>query len=169
MPVKVAFIGAGSVGFTRTLFRDILTVPELQDTEFAFTDISRRNLDMVTQICQKDIAANKLPATIVATTDRRRALEGASDVINCTRIGGLEAFATDHGAVNVVGLCHGVEGGWHQIDCMLANLHGDERLRGNQARERTQVVWRRHQSPDLVHQGSLQGAAGGECRTPDRF
>ena len=191
MPIKVAFIGAGSVGFTRTLLRDLLTVPEFADTQFAFTDISRRNLDMVRQLCEKDIRGNKLPATITATTDRRRALAGADYVINCTRIGGLEAFATDidiplkygvdqcvgdtlciggimygqrnipcildfcrdirevakpgalflnyanpmamntwaavdHGQVNMVGLCHGVEGGWDQIAHTLALLHGDE-------------------------------------------
>ena len=191
MPIKVAFIGAGSVGFTRTLLRDILTVPEFADTQFAFTDISRRNLDMVRQLCEKDIRANNLPATISATPDRRRALAGADYVINCTRIGGLPAFATDidiplkygvdqcvgdtlcvggimygqrnipcildfcrdirevakpgalflnyanpmamntwaavaHGNVNMVGLCHGVEGGWDQIAHALALLHGDE-------------------------------------------
>ena len=38
MPVKVAVIGAGSIGFTRRLMGDILMVPELQDTEFAFHD-----------------------------------------------------------------------------------------------------------------------------------
>ncbi len=93
--MRIAFIGAGSTGFTHKLVRDILTVPELQGTTFAFNDINRRNLDMVRQICEKDIAANKLPARIVGTTDRRRALEGADYVISCVRIGGLEAFAHD--------------------------------------------------------------------------
>jgi len=95
MAIKVAFIGAGSVGFTRTLTRDLLTVPEFADTHFAFHDISKPNLDMVAQICAKEIAANNLPATIDATLDRRRAVADADYVINCTRIGGLEAFALD--------------------------------------------------------------------------
>jgi len=95
MSIKVAFIGAGSITFTRGLFRDILAVPELQDTRFAFTDISRRNLDMVTQLCQKDLRENRLPASLAATTDRRRALDGADYVISCVRIGGLEAFQSD--------------------------------------------------------------------------
>ena len=95
MAIKVAFIGAGSVGFTRRLFRDILAVPELQDTHFALTDINRRNLDMVAELCRKDLAVNKLPATLAVTLDRRRALAGADYVINCTRIGGLEAFKLD--------------------------------------------------------------------------
>ena len=33
--MRIAFIGAGSVGFTQKLVRDILTVPELQETEFS--------------------------------------------------------------------------------------------------------------------------------------
>jgi len=95
MAVKVAFIGAGSIGFTRRLFRDILSIDELRDTHFAMTDINKRNLDMVVQLCRKDLRANKLPARITATPDRRRALAGADYVINCTRIGGLEAFKLD--------------------------------------------------------------------------
>ncbi len=95
MSINVAFIGAGSVGFTRRLFRDILSVPELQDTHFSMMDISRHNLDMVVKLCQKDLRVNQLPATISASTDRRKALEGADYVINCTRIGGLEAFRHD--------------------------------------------------------------------------
>ena len=95
MPITVAFIGAGSVGFTRRLTLDILTVPELRDTHFAFHDISKRNLGMVADLCRKDIKGNKLPARLTTTTERRRALDGADYVINCTRIGGLEAYATD--------------------------------------------------------------------------
>jgi alpha-galactosidase len=95
MTIKIAMIGAGSIGFTRTLLRDILAVPELADTTFAFTDISERNLDMVTQLCQREIAASHLPATIIATTDRRAAIADSDYVISTIRQGGLEAFQTD--------------------------------------------------------------------------
>ncbi|MCP4305945.1 MAG: alpha-glucosidase/alpha-galactosidase, partial [bacterium] len=92
---KVAVIGAGSVGFTRRLVKDMLSVPELQDVEFVLTDISEHNLTMVGQILERMIAASNLPARITATTDRRRALEGARYIINCTRIGGLDAYRHD--------------------------------------------------------------------------
>ena len=95
MALKVAFIGAGSVGFTRGLLRDLLSIPEFQDTQFAFTDISERNLDMVTQLCEKMIRNNKLPATITATLDRRRALADADYVFNVFRVGGHDAFKLD--------------------------------------------------------------------------
>ena len=95
MPLKIAMIGAGSVGFTRGLLRDILSVPELADTQLAFHDISEHNMDMVTQLCRRDIEANSLPATVSATLDRREALAGADYVLCMIRQGGLEAFQTD--------------------------------------------------------------------------
>lgn len=95
MSIKVAVIGAGSVGFTRGMCRDILTVPELQDTRFAFTDINEHNLDMVTQLVRRDIEASHLPATVTATVDRKPAIEGADYVLSFVRVGGLEAFQYD--------------------------------------------------------------------------
>ncbi|MHB1295043.1 MAG: alpha-galactosidase [Anaerolineae bacterium] len=95
MSFKVAFIGAGSIGFTRSLVRDLMSVPEFRDVQIAFTDISARNLEMVTALCQRDLQANGFATTIMATTDRRAALEGAQYVFCVARIGGLEAFQTD--------------------------------------------------------------------------
>lgn len=95
MSFKVAFIGAGSIGFTRRLLSDILTVPEFQDIEVAFTDINEENLRMVTELCQRDIDSNGLSIKIQATPDRREAFRNARYVINCVRIGMLEGFATD--------------------------------------------------------------------------
>jgi alpha-galactosidase len=95
MKRKIAFIGAGSIGFTRGLVRDILAVPELQNTEFTFTDISKRNLDMVHKLVRRDIKENGVLATVKATTERRKAVEGANYVFCVVRIGGLEAFEHD--------------------------------------------------------------------------
>lgn len=95
MSFKVAFTGAGSIGFTRIILTDILAVPELQNIDISFTDINEKNLDMVTQLCQRDIDLNGLKIKIQATTDRRKAFKDAKYIFNMTRIGGLEAFATD--------------------------------------------------------------------------
>ncbi|MCA9912682.1 MAG: alpha-glucosidase/alpha-galactosidase, partial [Anaerolineae bacterium] len=95
MAIKIAMIGAGSIGFTRRLMQDILAVPELQDTTFALMDISERNLEMVTQLCERDIQANGLPAQIIATTNQRDAITDSDYVICMIRQGGLEAFALD--------------------------------------------------------------------------
>lgn len=95
MPIKIAMIGAGSIGFTRRLMHDILAIPELTDTTFALMDLSQRNLDMVTQLCRRDIEANKLPATVIPTTSQREAIADSDYIICMIRQGGLEAFQTD--------------------------------------------------------------------------
>ncbi len=49
--------------------------------------------------------------------------------------------ARDRGeGVNTIGLCHGVEGGWMQIDAALANLHGDPPREGRSHQQRTKIV-----------------------------
>ena len=93
--IRVAFIGAGSVGFTRRLLMDILAVPELQDTEFRLMDISAENLEMAKNLCAKMVEDNSLPAKVIATMDRKEALRDADYVITMVRVGGLEAFAHD--------------------------------------------------------------------------
>ncbi len=94
--IKVAVIGAGSIGFTRGIVRDLLCVPEFRNsTEFSFHDISKRNLDMVYQLCKRDMEANGVRSKIRATLNRREALKGANYIFCVVRIGGLEGFQTD--------------------------------------------------------------------------
>lgn len=95
MSFKITFIGAGSIGFTRGLLRDILAVKEFNDIEVAFTDINEHNLEMVTQLCQRDIDRNGLKIKIQATADRREAVKNARYVFNVVRIGGIEAYQHD--------------------------------------------------------------------------
>ena len=95
MSFKIAIIGAGSVGFTKKLVSDLLKVPEFAGIEIALTDINAHNLDMIAQIIRRIVEVNALPTKVTATTDRREALTGARYVMNCVRIGGLEAFADD--------------------------------------------------------------------------
>ncbi len=95
MSFKITFIGAGSIGFTRSLLRDLLSVPEFHQIEVAFTDINSQNLHMVTELCQRDIQENGLDIQIHSTTNRREALRGARYIFSVVRIGGLEAFQQD--------------------------------------------------------------------------
>ncbi len=93
--MKITFIGAGSIGFTREMLKDILSVPEFKNIEIAFTDINKQNLDMAYQLCQRDIDYNKLDIKIDCYLDRRESLKDADYVFNLARIGMLEAFETD--------------------------------------------------------------------------
>lgn len=95
MKFKIAFIGAGSLIFTRTLFTDIMSVPEFKNIDIAFTDINAANLEKVTKLCQADLEANGISTKIQSTTERREAFKDAKYIINCVRIGGIEAFETD--------------------------------------------------------------------------
>lgn len=95
MSFKIAVIGAGSVGFTRTLFSDLMTVKEFHDIEVSFTDINQHNLEMVTSLCQRDLDENGVPIKIHATLDRREAFKNARYIINCIRVGMLKAFESD--------------------------------------------------------------------------
>ena len=71
MSFKIAIIGAGSLVFARTLFTDIMSVPEFSDIEVAFTDINPDNLEKVTHLCQRDLDSNNIPIKIQSTLDRR--------------------------------------------------------------------------------------------------
>jgi alpha-galactosidase len=95
MTFEIAIIGAGSVGFTRKLFTDILSVPEFHGVEFALTDVSEHNLSLIEKLLTRIKDANGLKVRISATTERKKALEGARYILSCVRVGGLEAYADD--------------------------------------------------------------------------
>ena len=83
MAKKIAFIGAGSLGFTRSLVRDILTFPALRDAELALMDINPERLDYARRAVQRIVDAGNYPARVTATTDRVEAISGADGVL-CT-------------------------------------------------------------------------------------
>ncbi len=93
--LKIAVLGAGSVGFTRNMVRDILCIPEFQRITIALHDINERNLNMVQQLIERDIRESKLPTKVEAHLDRKKALEGAKYIFSFVRVGGLEAFQHD--------------------------------------------------------------------------
>ena len=102
---KIAFIGAGSTVFARNLLRDLFTFPELHRAEIALMDIDPERL-RATEIVANRVAerAGARPS-IVATTDRRRALDGADYAINMIQVGGYQpATAIDFAVPKKYGL-----------------------------------------------------------------
>jgi len=95
MAVKIAFIGAGSFGFTRTLVRDILTFPAFRDAEIALMDIDQKRLDYITRAVKRIVTDGGYQASVISTTDRKTALEGASGVCITILAGGVQVFRTD--------------------------------------------------------------------------
>jgi alpha-galactosidase len=92
---KVAFIGAGSVVFTKNLLGDILAFPALREVEIALHDIDPDRL--ATAEAMARYVADECGATPTITThdDRRSALDGAGFVINMVQIGGHPSTLVD--------------------------------------------------------------------------
>lgn len=93
---KVAMIGAGSIIFCKTLMMDIMATEGLQDTSFALMSPTESKLRRIEAFAKDVIRENNLPANVEATTDRRKALEGADYVVIMVQIGGVEAFKIDY-------------------------------------------------------------------------
>lgn len=92
---KITFIGAGSLGFTRSLTRDILTFPALKDATLALMDINAERLGFAQQAVQKIIDAGHYPAKVVATMDRAEALKGADAVLVTILVGDTNVWRHD--------------------------------------------------------------------------
>lgn len=95
MKRKFTFIGAGSLDFTRDLVRDILTFEAFQDCEIMLMDINEKRLRYARQGVEKIIEAGHYPATVNATTDRQKALEGADGVLITVLQGGVDVWRSD--------------------------------------------------------------------------
>jgi len=92
---KIAFIGAGSLGFTRGLVRDILTFPLLRDATLALMDIDAERLDFAQRAVQRIVDMGNYPAKVEATMDRVEALEGADAVLCTILAGGVDVWRYD--------------------------------------------------------------------------
>ncbi|MBN1217402.1 MAG: alpha-glucosidase/alpha-galactosidase [Anaerolineae bacterium] len=92
---KIAFIGAGSIVFTRNLCSDILLTPALQDSVISLMDIDPERLALAQKLVQAIIDYRGLKARVEATIDRKRAASGADYVITTFQQGGLDAYKLD--------------------------------------------------------------------------
>jgi len=92
---KITFIGAGSLGFTRGLVRDILTFPLLKDATLSLMDIDAERLDFAQRAVQRIVDLGKYPAKVEATMDRAEALKGADAVLCTILAGGVDVWQYD--------------------------------------------------------------------------
>ncbi len=90
MPVKIAFVGAGSTIFMRNLIGDALHLPALADAHVALMDIDPGRLAESELVVTKLIASTGASASVSTHTDRRPALDGADFVIVAFQIGGYD-------------------------------------------------------------------------------
>lgn len=95
MKPTIVIIGAGSVEFTRELLGDILSFPELASVRVVLHDIDIERLETAAAIANATADAAGAHPEVLATTDRRRALDGADYVINVIQVGMHEATVRD--------------------------------------------------------------------------
>ena len=92
---RIAFIGAGSWGFTRGLVRDVLTFDSTKDATLVLMDIDKERREFARKACQSIVDRGNYPAKIVATMDRKEALKGADAVIITILSGGVNVWKHD--------------------------------------------------------------------------
>ena len=94
--VKVAFIGAGSVEFTRNVVTDLCGFPELQgQLDLALHDIDAERLGHAELMAQRISDQTGAGASVSSHLDRLAAVEGADYVVNEIQVGGYAATRTD--------------------------------------------------------------------------
>jgi alpha-galactosidase len=87
---KITLIGAGSTVFAKNLLGDILSFPELAGAEIALFDIDAERLRTSEIVAHKVAGALGAKPSILATTDRERALDGADYALNMIQVGGYK-------------------------------------------------------------------------------
>ncbi|MCL2080372.1 MAG: alpha-glucosidase/alpha-galactosidase [Oscillospiraceae bacterium] len=95
MGKKFTFIGAGSLGFTLALTRDILSYEAFRDCDIHLMDIHEGRLEYAKKAVIKLIDAGGYSAAVHATTDRKKALEGADGVLITILQGGVDVWRYD--------------------------------------------------------------------------
>jgi len=115
--VTVAFIGAGSVEFTRNVVTDLCSYPELAgDLTLALHDISADRLEFAAHLTRQIVAQTGSAAVVRASRDRAEVLAGADYVINEVQVGGYAATRADfdiparHGVRQTIGDTLGIGG-----------------------------------------------------------
>jgi alpha-galactosidase len=87
---KITLIGAGSTVFAKNLLGDILSFPELAGSHISLFDIDPERLRTSEIVANKVAASFGAKPTIEATTDRRKALDGADYAICMIQVGGYK-------------------------------------------------------------------------------
>jgi alpha-galactosidase len=92
---RIAFIGAGSVVFTKNLLVDVLSFPDLHGAEIALHDIDPERLATAEAMARYVARERSASPTISAHLERRAALDQADYVINMVQVGGHAATLLD--------------------------------------------------------------------------
>jgi len=92
---RVAFIGAGSIEFTRNVVTDLCGYEGLGHFDLSLHDISAERLAFASRLVKSIVAQTGADATVRASLDRVEAITGAEYVINEIQVGGYSSTRLD--------------------------------------------------------------------------
>jgi len=113
---KIAFVGAGSIVFTRALLSDIYTYPELKNIIISLMDIDKERLEIAKLVAAELKNERGSYVRIETHMELEPALKEADYVINTVQIGGKESTYIDfdipekYGLKQTIGDTHGIGG-----------------------------------------------------------
>ncbi|WP_308467096.1 alpha-galactosidase [Rathayibacter soli] len=94
--IKVAFIGAGSVQFTRNVITDLCSYEELHgNIEFSLHDIDSERLAYAEALVNRINVQSGAGAKVTSSITRAPAIAGADYVVNEIQVGGYDATRKD--------------------------------------------------------------------------
>ena len=88
--VKICFVGAGSTIFAKNVLGDCILTPELGEFIISLYDIDPVRLEDSRLMLENINKKYNGKATILASLNRKVALEGANFVVNAIQVGGYE-------------------------------------------------------------------------------
>jgi len=103
---KIVFIGAGSISFGLSMFRDVFSSRDLVGSTFTLVDNNRENLSRMVQLAQRMNQNSGAGLKIESTIDRRPALDGAEFVVNSTAIDRSRLWKLDFEIPRKYGIRH---------------------------------------------------------------
>ncbi len=130
---KIAYLGAGGTQFAPGFMQDVMTRPALAAGTLSLMDHNQERLDVAAAYAKKISRQLKTTTKIEATTDRRRALDGADYVVSTiNEPGGLDVnkierrISAKYGVDQAVGCTTGLGGVFRLLrfaPVMLAICH----------------------------------------------
>ncbi|MCJ7702069.1 MAG: alpha-glucosidase/alpha-galactosidase, partial [Anaerolineales bacterium] len=103
---KIVFIGAGSMSFGLSMFRDIFSSKELVGSTLTLVDLNAEYLERMYMLARKMNAETGAGLKIEMTTDRKQALPGAQFVLNAIAIDRNRLWKLDFEVPRKYGIRH---------------------------------------------------------------
>jgi len=98
-PIKVTMLGAGS-GFTPTITRDILQIPDNSGGTIALVDVDSNRLSTMLQVIQRMIEEKHQEGgprwEVIGSTDRMEVLGNSDYIVNCIEVSGVSCVRFDN-------------------------------------------------------------------------